>query len=61
MPTDLLTVGNPQQAIDHAKRCIDIAGKGGGYIMSNGAFFDKVKWDTLKTIVETVKKYGVYK
>jgi hypothetical protein len=29
--------------------------------MSNGAFFDDVKWDTLKAIVETVKKYGVYK
>jgi uroporphyrinogen-III decarboxylase len=61
MPTDLLTVGNPQQAIDHAKKCIDVAGKGGGYIMSNGAFFDNVKWNTLKAIVETVKKYGVYK
>jgi uroporphyrinogen-III decarboxylase len=61
MPTDLLTVGIPQQARDHAKKCIDIAGKGGGYIMSNGAFFDKVKWENLKAIVETVKEYGVYK
>jgi len=29
--------------------------------MANRAFFDEVKWDTLKAIVETVKKYGVYK
>jgi hypothetical protein len=61
MPTDLLTVGTVQEARDHAKKCIDIAGKGGGYIMSNGAFFDEVKWDNLKAIVETVKEYGVYK
>jgi len=61
MPTDLLTVGTPQQSRDHAKKCIDVAGKGGGYIMSNGAFFDEVKWENLKMIVETVKEYGVYK
>ncbi|UCH43506.1 MAG: hypothetical protein JSW16_02890, partial [Dehalococcoidales bacterium] len=61
MPTDLLAVGTTQQAIDHAKRCIDVAGKGGGYIMSNGAFFDEVKWDNLKAMVETVKEYGAYK
>ena len=61
MPMDLLTVGSTQNAIDHAKRLIDICGKDGGYIMANGAFFDKVKWDNLKTIVDTVKKYGVYK
>jgi uroporphyrinogen-III decarboxylase len=61
MPTDLLTIGTSQQARDHAKKCIDVAGKGGGYIMSNGAFFDQVKWENLKTIVDTVKEYGVYK
>jgi uroporphyrinogen-III decarboxylase len=61
MPTDLLAVGTPQQARDHAKKCIDVAGKVGGYIMSNGAFFDEVKWENLKAIVETVKEYGVYK
>jgi uroporphyrinogen-III decarboxylase len=61
MPTDLLTVGTLQQAKDHAKKCIDVAGKGGGYIMSNGAFFDEVKWENLKAVVSTVKEYGVYK
>ena len=40
---------------------IDICGKDGGYIMANGAFFDKVKWENLKAIVDTVKEYGVYK
>lgn len=61
MPMDLLTVGTTQNAIDHTKRLIDVCGKGGGYIMANGAFFDKVKWENLKAIVDTVKEYGVYK
>lgn len=29
--------------------------------MSNGAFFDEVKWENLKTMVDTIKEYGVYK
>jgi len=61
MPMDLLAVGTPQEARDHTKRLIDICGKGGGYIMANGAFFDQVKWENLKAIVNTVKEYGVYK
>jgi hypothetical protein len=60
MPMDLLTVGTPQDARDHAKRLIDTCGKGGGYIMANGAFFDEVRWENLKAIVDTVKEYGVY-
>ena len=60
MPMDMLTVGTPQDAMDHTKRLIDVCGKGGGYIMANGAFFDEVNWENLKTIVETVKEYGVY-
>jgi uroporphyrinogen-III decarboxylase len=61
MPMDLLTVGTPQDARDYAKRLIKICAKGGGYILANGAFFDKVRWENLKAIVETVKEYGVYK
>lgn len=61
MPMDLLAVGSPEDAKDHVKKLIDTCGKGGGYIMANGAFFDEVRWDNLKAIVETVKEYGVYK
>jgi uroporphyrinogen-III decarboxylase len=61
MPMDMLSVGTRDDARDHAKRLIDTCGKGGGYIMANGAFFDEVKWENLKAILETVKEYGVYK
>jgi hypothetical protein len=61
MPMDLLAVGTPEDARDHVKKLIDTCGEGGGYIMANGAFFDQVRWDNLKAIVETVKEYGVYR
>jgi hypothetical protein len=61
MPMHLLTVGSVQDAINHTKKLIDTCGKDGGYIMANGAFFDKVKWENLGAIVNTVKEYGVYK
>jgi hypothetical protein len=61
MPIDLLTVGTPKQVKDHVKKCIDTAGRDGGYIMANGAFFDKVKWENLKAMVDFTKEYGVYK
>ena len=61
MPIDLLTVGTPQQVKDHVKKCINTAGKDGGYIMANGAFFDRVKWENLKAMVDFTKEYGVYK
>ena len=61
MPMDLLTIGTPQDAREHAKKLIDTCGKGGGYIMANGAFFDEVKWENLKAIVDFTKEYGVYK
>ena len=61
MPMDLLTVGTAENAKAHAKKLVDTCGKGGGYIMANGAFFDKVNFENLKAIVDTVKEYGVYK
>jgi uroporphyrinogen-III decarboxylase len=61
MPLSLLTIGTPQQVKDYAKKLIDTAGKDGGYIMSNGAFFDDVKPENLKAMVDFTKEYGVYK
>jgi hypothetical protein len=61
VPMDLLTVGTPQQVEAYVKKLIDTAGKGGGYILTNGAFFDDVKPENLKVMVDTTKEYGVYK
>jgi uroporphyrinogen-III decarboxylase len=61
MPIPLLSIGTPQQVKEHIKECIDSAGKGGGYIMANGAFFDQVKPENLKAMVDFTKEYGKYK
>jgi hypothetical protein len=60
MPMDLLTVGTPEDAEAYCKKLIDTCAPGGGYILANGAFFDEVRWENLKAIVDTVKECGWY-
>ena len=57
----MLSIGTPQEVEDYARKLIDTVGKGGGFIMCNGAFFDQAKAENVKAMVEATKKYGVYK
>lgn len=61
--SDLLVLGTPQQVKDYVKKLIDSCAKGGGYVMSNGAFFDQAKAENVKAMVDFAKEYGgkVYK
>ncbi len=61
MPMDLLTIGTVEQVKDYARKLIDNCGKGGGYIMANCAFFDNVKPDNVRAMVDFTREYGVYK
>jgi len=62
VPSDLLAVGTPQQIKEYVKKIIDIASKGGGFIVSNGAFFDQAKPENVHAMVDAAKEYGdVYK
>jgi hypothetical protein len=61
VPSAMLHLGTPQDVRDYAKKLIDTAGKGGGYIMANGAFFDHAKPENVKAMVDFTKEYGVYK
>ena len=61
VPSALLNLGTPQQVKDYVKKLIDTASKGGGFIVSNGAFFDQAKPENVKAMVESAKEYGVYK
>jgi uroporphyrinogen-III decarboxylase len=61
MPASMLQLGTPQQVKDYAKELIDSAGKGGGFIMANGSFFDYAKPENVKAMVDFTKEYGVYK
>jgi len=59
--SSMLNLGTPQQVKDYCKKLIDTVGKGGGFIMSNGAFFDEAKPENVKAMVDFTKEYGVYK
>jgi uroporphyrinogen-III decarboxylase len=57
----MLSLGTPEEVKDYCKELIDTVGKGGGYIMGNGAFFDHAKPENVKAMVDFTKEYGVYK
>ena len=61
VPTDLLSVGTPQQVKDYVRKLIDTVGEGGGYVMANGVAADNVKPENLKAMIDFTKEYGVYK
>ena len=61
MPSSMLNLGTPQDVRNYCKKLIDTVGKGGGYIMANGAFFDHAKMENVKAMVDFTKEYGVYK
>ena len=59
--TDVMLRGTPQMVADAAKKAIDDAAEGGGFILSTG---DQCGRDTpdenLRTMVETARTYGRY-
>ena len=59
--SSMLRLGTPQEVKDYAKKLIDTVGKGGGFIMGNGAFFDEAKPENIKAMVDFTREYGVYK
>jgi len=61
VPSSMLSLGTPQDVRDYVKNLIDTAAPGGGYMVSNGAFFDQAKPENVKAMVEITKEYGVYK
>jgi uroporphyrinogen-III decarboxylase len=61
MPLAVLSLGTPGEVRDCARKLIDTVAKGGGYIMANGAFFDEVKPENLKAMVDFTKEYGIYR
>jgi uroporphyrinogen-III decarboxylase len=57
----MLNLSTPEEVKGYAKHLIDTVGKGGGFIMSNGAFFDHAKAENVKAMVDLTKEYGAYK
>ena len=61
VPSDLLAVGTVEQVKDYVKKLIDTCAKGGGFIVSNGAFFDQAKPENVHAMVDAAREYGKYK
>ena len=60
MPAYLLQWGNPEEIKDYAKMLIDIAGKGGGFIMSSRTVLDEAKPELVKIWANFTREYGAY-
>ena len=56
----MLSLGTAADVTAYAKKLVDTVGKGGGFIMGNGAFFDQAKPENIKAMVDVAREYGVY-
>ncbi len=63
VPGSLMVTGNPNKVEDYVKKCIDIVGAGGGYIVDGGVsgIPDEAKPENVKAMTEAVFKYGEYR
>jgi hypothetical protein len=59
--SSLLEIATVDDVKKEVKRLIEVCGKGGGYIMMNGASLDKCKVENMHAMIDATKEYGVYK
>jgi hypothetical protein len=59
--SSMLALSTPEEVREYSKKLIDTAGKNGGFVLSNGAFFDHAKPENVKAMVDVTREYGVYK
>jgi len=60
VPSSMLALATPDDVKAYCKKIIDTAGKGGGFILGNGAFFDEAKAENVKALVDAGGEYGAY-
>lgn len=61
VPISLLQAGTKEEVIAYCKKCIDVVGKDGGYILSPRTSVEDVKPENLKAMIDFTKEYGVYR
>ena len=61
VPSGLLLTGTPEEIKAYCRNLIDVAGKGGGYLMCTGTAMDEGKADNVHAMIDFTKEYGVYK
>jgi len=59
VPPSLLTVGSATEVDEYCRKLIQVVGKGGGFILSNGCTMPpEAKHENVKAMIESVGKYG---
>jgi uroporphyrinogen-III decarboxylase len=61
IPQSLLQIGTPEEVKRNVKGLIDTCGKGGGFILMNGAVIDEAKPENIRAMIDYTKEYGGYK
>ncbi len=61
VPVSLLQSGTPVQVKEYSKKIIDVAGKGGGFIMSSRSVLDDADPELVKVWAKFTREYGCYK
>ncbi len=61
VPSGLILTGTAEKVRSYCKDLIDVAGKGGGYIMSFGTAMDEGNAETIHAMVDFTKEYGIYR
>ncbi len=60
MPISLIHMGTTEEIAHRTRHLIDVAGKGGGFILDLGAIADGGKDENLEMMVRVAREYGVY-
>jgi hypothetical protein len=54
-------MGTPKEVKKYCRQLINIAGKGGGYMMLASASVETANPNNLRAMMEVAKEYGVYR
>ena len=60
VPAAILSTGTADEVKAYCKKLIDVAGKGGGLILSSGSNLDTAKPENVRAMIEFTKEYGIY-
>lgn len=56
----IISTGTPDSIKAYCKQLINIAGKGGGFILSTGSSIEKAPPENVHALIDFSKEYGVY-
>jgi hypothetical protein len=61
VPNIMLVGGTPDDVRAYCRKLIDVAGKGGGFIMDAAVMLDEARPENLKAMFDFTREYGVYR